>query len=59
MKEYITYFYLNGRAFCSCRTNADSIDSAEMDAEFAMMCRYPNVKYDDVRTWEVITDEEE
>lgn len=58
MKEYITYFYLKGVAFCSRRTKADTLESANESAEFALMCRYPNVKYDGVRTWEVKTDEE-
>jgi len=46
MKDYIILFTLKGKKICTCHKKAEDEDQALLDAEFSLICKYPNVKYD-------------
>lgn len=46
MKEYTVKFYKDGILICTCMKLAVSAEEAMIDAEFALICKYPNVEYD-------------
>lgn len=46
MKTYYVIFEYHGKNICGVWKRADGKEKAIMDAEFALMCHYPNVKYD-------------
>lgn len=47
MKCYIV-FEKNDIPVCACWKSGCSEDECMLNAEFALKCRYPNVKYDNV-----------
>lgn len=50
MKNYLVTFYNKGHKICSCVKTAESAENAEMNASFALMCKYSNIKFDNVKT---------
>ena len=46
MKSYYVLFELQSKIICGTYRRANSKEEAIMNAEFALMCYYPNVKYD-------------
>lgn len=48
MKSYYVLFKKDGIPVCSCWTEGTDEEDAKMKAEFALICRYSNVEYDEV-----------
>ena len=46
MKSYYIIFELNRKKICGCWKRAQDAETALLAAEFAIMCHYPNVEYD-------------
>jgi len=49
MVTYFLVFSKDGKDVCCKWQRAASKDEAMLDAEFGLICRFPNVEYDDVR----------
>ena len=45
MKSYYVTFYNNGKRICGTYKRGNNKEEACLAAEFALTCRYPNVKY--------------
>lgn len=56
MKNYLVTFFNNGHKICSCVKTAESAENAEMDASFALMCKYRNVEFNNVKTEELYSE---
>ena len=50
MKNYLVTFYYKGHRVCNCIKTAENAENAELDASFALICRYSNIKFDNVIT---------
>ena len=48
MQEYTVKFYKGGILVCICTKLAVSAEEAMINAEYALLCKYPNVEYDHV-----------
>ena len=46
MKTFYVVFYKNNKAICGTWRQGKDKDEATCNAEFAIMCRFPNVEYD-------------
>lgn len=46
MKSYYIIFEKSGKKICGCRKREKDAESALLAAEFAIMCHYSNVEYD-------------
>ena len=53
MKNYLVTFYNNGYKICSCVKTAENAENAEINASFALICKYSNVKFDNVKIEEL------
>lgn len=48
MKTFTVKFYKENTLICTCTKKADSLDEAMINAEWALICKYPNVEYDTI-----------
>lgn len=46
MKSYYVVFEKSGKKICGCWKREKDAEAALLSAEFAIMCHYPNVEYD-------------
>ena len=46
---YLVSFYNNGVKICTCWENGKDADEAMEKASFALMCKYSNVDFNEVR----------
>ena len=46
MKSYYIIFEKSGKKICGCWKREKSEESALLAAEFALICRYSNIEYD-------------
>lgn len=49
MKSFYVVFFSDKKAVCGTWVRDDDKEWAMISAEFKLMCKYPNVKYDDVK----------
>lgn len=45
MRSYYVMFILDGKDICGVWKRAKNEDQAILDAEFSLICNYPNVRY--------------
>ena len=46
MKSYYIIFEKSGKKICGCWKREESKESALLSAEFALICQYSNIEYD-------------
>ena len=54
MKKYLITFYHNYNRVCSCIKEGKSQNDAELNAEYSLICKYPNVIYDTYECHELL-----
>lgn len=52
MEKFLIMFYYKGKKVCSCWKEGKDKEDAVMNAEWALVCKYPDVLFDEVSVCE-------